>query len=138
MGKSWRQYNDNGSLTAESQAYKEKYIDKKPFGGPGVRRSPSPISEKSSDTGGGRTSSSRTFDYSAIDEARESRSKAESAKGAAAAAAYAGDVGKTMAAGHAIRGLQQKAREAELQGRRVRQSQSSHTKPNQKSAVKFK
>jgi hypothetical protein len=136
---SWKQYNDDGSLTAESKAYKAKYLDKKPFGGGGGGgQRPSPVSEKSSDTGGGRTSSSRTLDYSAIDEARESRSKAEATKGAAAAAAYAGDVGKTMAAGHAIRALQQKAREADLQGPRIRQSQSSHTNPNSKSAIKFK
>ena len=61
---------------------------------------------------------------------RDKYAKAEATKGAAAQAAFEGDIGKTMAAGHAIRSLQQQARAAEMQGPRIRQKQSSHsTKP---------
>ena len=135
---SWRKFDKNGNLTPESKEFQRRN-----FGGSRNTGRPSAparggVSEKSSDTGGGRSSRSATYDYSAVDEARKSRADAETAKGSAAAAAFAGDIGKAMAAGHAIRALQQKAREAESQGPRIRQSQASHTRPNQKSAIKFK
>ena len=89
----------------------------------------------SSDTGGGRRSSNVTYDYSALDEARDKYAKAEATKGAAAQAAFEGDIGKTMAAGHAIRSLQQQARAAEMQGPRIRQKQSSFTAPNREFSI---
>lgn len=141
MGESWRKYNDDGSLTAESKAFQKKYLSGKGKGnnfGPGPGPATKGLASKSSDTGGGRTSSSSTIDYSAVDEARTARSKAEAAKGAAASAAYAGDIPKAMAAGHTIRALQKQANEASRQGPRVRSSQRSHTRPNQESKVTFK
>lgn len=137
---SWRKYDDNGELTPESKAFQKKYLSGKGKGnfGPSPGPATKGLASKSSDTGGGRTSSSSTIDYSAVDEARTARSKAEAAKGAAASAAYAGDIPKAMAAGHSIRALQKQANEASRQGPRVRSSQRSHTKPNQESKVTFK
>lgn len=136
---SWRKFDKNGNLTAESKAFQKRNLSGKGNNSGGSSGPTNKnVSERSSDTGGGRTSSSRTFDYSAVDEARKSRADAETAKGSAAAAAFSGDIGKAMSAGHAIRALQRKAREADMQGPRVRQSQSSHTKPNQKTAIKYK
>ena len=139
MGASWRKYDESGELTSESKAFQKKYLSGKqnnfgPSPGPATKG----LASKSSDTGGGRTSSSSTMYYSAVDEARKSRADAETAKGSAASAAFSGDIGKAMAAGHAIRALQKKAREADMQGPRVRSSQRSHTKPNQESKVTFK
>lgn len=137
---SWRKYDDNGELTPESKAFQKKYLSGKGKGnfGPSPGPATKGLASKSSDTGGGRTSSSSTVDYSAVDEARKSRADAETAKGSAASAAFSGDIGKAMAAGHAIRALQKKAKEADTQGPRVRSSQRSHTKPNQESKVTFK
>ena len=139
MASSWLQKDKDGNLSARSKAFQEKYLSgkSKNFGG---GRTPTfkGVAEKASDTGGGKTSSSSSVDYSAVDEARTARSKAEAAKGAAASAAYAGDIPKAMAAGHAIRALQKQANEAGSQGPRIRSSQRSHTKPNQASKIKFK
>ena len=139
MTTSWRKFNKDGSLTPESKEFQKRNLSGKGnnFGGSSGPTNKN-VSERSSDTGGGRTSSSQTFDYSAVDEARKSRADAETAKGSAASAAFSGDIGKAMAAGHAIRALQKKAKEAEMQGPRIRQQQSSHTNPNQKTAIKYK
>lgn len=86
---------------------------------------------------GGSRSMSRTYDYSAVDEARKSRADSRSATAAAASAAFGGDVGKAIAAGTTIRSLQQKAREAEQQGVRVRSESSSSRSPGYSSKYSF-
>lgn len=82
---------------------------------------------------GGKSSGSVTYDYSAIDEARSARSKANQLQGTAAKAAYDGDISGVMNSANAIRGLQQQAREADQQGPRVRSVSSSETGPSSSS-----
>ena len=92
--------------------------------------------EVSKSTSGGSRSFSKTFDHSAVDEARKSRADAGAATAAAGSAAFTGDIGKAIAAGTTIRSLQQKAREAEAQGVRVRSFSSRSSDPGKSSKTK--
>jgi len=85
--------------------------------------------EISGSTTGGSTSVSKSYDHSAVDEARKSRADAGAATAATAASVFSGDIGKAIAAGTTIRALQQKAREAEAQGVRVRSESYRRTAP---------
>lgn len=92
--------------------------------------------EVTNSTSGGSRSLSKTFDHSAVDEARKSRADAGAANAAAAAAAFSGDIGKAIAAGTTIRSLQRKAREAEAQGVRTRSFSVRSSDPGKTSKTK--
>tara|TARA_E500000081_G_C6126746_1_gene351220 strand:- start:1552 stop:1935 length:384 start_codon:yes stop_codon:yes gene_type:complete len=92
--------------------------------------------EVSKGTTGGSRSFSKSFDHSAVDEARKSRADAGAATAAAGAAAFAGDIGKAIAAGTTIRSLQQKAREAEAQGVRTRSFSTRSSDPGKSAKIK--
>ena len=86
-------------------------------------------------TTGGSRSVSKSYDYSAVDEARKSRADAGAATAAAAGAVFSGDIGKAISAGTTIRSLQQKAREAEAQGVRTRSESFRTSDPGKSSKV---
>lgn len=98
-----------------------------------VRKKGNEVSKR---TTGGSRSYSKTFDYSAVDEARKSRADAGTTKASAASAAFSGDITKAIAAGTTIRSLQQKAREAEAQGVRTRSFSTRSSDPGKSSTTK--
>lgn len=85
--------------------------------------------EISGSTTGGSVSVSKSYDHSAVDEARKSRADAGAATAATASSVFNGDIGQAIAAGTTIRALQKKAREADAQGVRVRSESYRKTDP---------
>lgn len=79
--------------------------------------------------GGGSSSHSVTYDYSAQDEARAAKAKAKQVEGGVHQAAYDGKIGDVMSSAHAIRGLQNQAKEAASVGPRVASVRSSTSAP---------
>ena len=86
-------------------------------------------------TTGGSRSHSKSYDYSAVDEARKARSDAGVAHAAAASAVFSGDIEKAIAAGTTIRALQQKAREADSVGVRLRSESVRSSDPGKSMKV---
>lgn len=70
--------------------------------------------------GGGSASTSVSYDYSAQDEGRAAKAKAKQVEGGVHQAAYEGKIGDVMSSAHAIRGLQNQAKEASAVGPRVK------------------
>lgn len=90
---------------------------------------------------GAEQSSSTSFDYSNIDEARALRQKADAIQGTMAKSAYEGDIGGHIERGRNVKALRDAAARAEAQGVRVRSSSSrssgpSSTVDNDRSALK--
>lgn len=90
---------------------------------------------------GAERSSSRSLDYSNIDEARALRQKADSVQGTMAKSAYEGDIGGHIERGRTVRALRDAAARAEAQGVRVRSTSGrssgpSSTVDNDRSALK--
>jgi len=77
------------------------------------------------DPGSRSASSSVSYDYSAVDEARAAAAKAKATEGEAAKAAYAGDVASAMDAGNRIRALRNQSDAAARQGVRVSSTSAS-------------
>ena len=90
---------------------------------------------------GAEQSSSRSLDYSNIDEARGLRQKADAVQGTMAKSAYEGDIGGHIERGRNVKALRDAAARAEAQGVRVRSTSSrssgpSSTVDNDRSALK--
>ena len=79
--------------------------------------------------GGGSASTSVSYDYSAQDEARAAKAKAKQIEGSVHQAAYDGKIGDVMSSAHAIRGLQNQAKEAASVGPRVKSVSARATAP---------
>ena len=87
-------------------------------------------------------SSSRSLDYSNIDEARALRQKADAVQGTMAKSAYEGDIGGHIERGRNVKALKDAAARAEAQGVRVRSTSSRSSGPsstidNDRSAMKL-